>query len=182
MTIAIVLEVLCTTAPGRPPSNSPCHSVSLIGLHRQPTSTHLNSPLRYCAVRGPARATDALDSVAVDTRHMLRHEQPFLRHALSVVVLVFDVECVYVAGEITQERQAEVDEEVDAAAGDHEDAERGDCGRWGLVPGHDAVGGSQLTEDGQDDDEKSTEGHFFSRCESWFGCRGLCFLRRRAMG
>ena len=43
----------------------------------------------------------------------------------SIKVDVFDIERVDVAWDVTKERQADVDEEVGAAASDHEDANGG---------------------------------------------------------
>lgn len=52
----------------------------------------------------------------------------------AVEVHVFEVEGVDVAREVAEDGQADVDEEVGAAAGDHVDAYGGDCfggERWG---------------------------------------------------
>lgn len=43
-----------------------------------------------------------------------------------------DIEGVYMSGEVPEEGEADVDQEVGAAAGNEEDADGGDCGRWGV--------------------------------------------------
>lgn len=54
----------------------------------------------------------ALHVVAVDTRRASSNDTALPRLLLAVVVYVFEVKCVDVTGDVTQECQADVDEEV----------------------------------------------------------------------
>lgn len=67
--------------------------------------------------------TTRLDALAVDARGAL------VRAALllAAVVDVYEVKGVNMAGNVSEERETDVDEDVGAAAGNEEDAHRRDC-------------------------------------------------------
>ena len=93
-----------------------------------------------------------LDLLTVDTRRVLGGQLSVSGLFASVKVHVFEVEGMDVAGEIAQQGQAEVDQEIGAAASDHEDAYWWDWKGWvsGLEMG--MMGEGELTEDGDDYD------------------------------
>lgn len=59
-----------------------------------------------------------LHPIRIDGRCRAAGELSMPRSVSSVEVHVFDIEGVDVAGEITQERETDVDEEIKSAAGD----------------------------------------------------------------
>jgi hypothetical protein len=88
-----------------------------------------------------------LDSVGINARSMFASQLAMASSLSSIKVDVFDVECVNVARNITQQRQADVDTEVRAASCYHGYTDRRDyvyvssClrakGQWTARPGRD---------------------------------------------
>ncbi len=64
----------------------------------------------------PVAGTTSLNPVAVDTRCLIAGHLPVACLLLPVEVDIFDVECMDVARNVTEERQADIDEEVGTAA------------------------------------------------------------------
>ena len=75
---------------------------------------------------GAVTATALLDSVAVDSGRRSCSKAALARLFPAVIVDKFDVEGVEVAGENAETSQADVDEQVGAAASDGINTERGD--------------------------------------------------------
>ena len=93
---------------------------------------HSSIPLLSWHFRGRSHRRDryhrltpaVLHFFAVHTRRRLRIEYACARLVAALHVDVFDVEGVDMAGDKGQHREADVDEEVGAAAGDEEDTNR----------------------------------------------------------
>lgn len=103
-----------------------------------------------------------LHTLAVDARGALVGA----RLLLAAVVDVDDVEGVDVAGDVAEEREADVDKHVGAAACDDDDTHGGDCGEGlvgrGLEGEREGAGRVEsLTEEGDEDeeDEAADVGH-----------------------
>lgn len=92
-----------------------CSHQKILSIATRHHSKHRSPLSRRLGNRSVALST-ALDSVAVDTRRATGHYAALTRLLATVVVDVFDVEGVNVSRDVSENRQADVDEEIYRAA------------------------------------------------------------------
>ena len=102
----------CTTLPLlRPKYNSNTSPIA--------SKSRIHSPI--------TRLSAPLHILTIHAGRPFLHQPAHFRLAASLEVDILEVEGVDVAGEVAEDGQADVDEEVGAAAGDEEDADGWDC-------------------------------------------------------